>query len=392
MGKAEDHHSTPPRADAEEGLLPAEEGRPSEIWVADDEEGNAQAVVAPVGSSPEGVLRSREEDPVLLSLRPQAWDEYVGQETIRENVQIACRATRKRSEALDHVLLHGPPGLGKTSLARVIARDLGVGWKSTSGPVIERPGDLAAILTSLQPNDVLFIDEIHRMSRVVEEVLYPAMEDFQLDIIIGQGPAAKSIKVELKPFTLIGATTRTGLLTSPLRDRFGMVLRLEFYSPDELVAILNRSAGILQVVLDSEAAAEIGRRARGTPRIANRMLKRVRDYCQEKGDGRITVPLARAALALLEVDERGLDRMDRSILETIIDKFSGGPVGVETIAAAVGEERETVEDVYEPFLMQAGFLARTRRGREVTELGYRHLGRPQPARARDQLPLKLGQN
>jgi len=316
-----------------------------------------------------------EEDRTLASLRPLNFKDYVGQQTIKDNLLIACGAAARRAEALDHVLLHGPPGLGKTSMARIVAGELGVGFKSSSGPVIERPGDLAAILTSLEARDVLFIDEIHRLPRVVEEILYPAMEDFEIDILVGQGPAARSVKIELKPFTLIGATTRTGLLTSPLRDRFGMVMRLGFYSPQELVQILLRSAKILQVEIDQAAALEIGRRSRGTPRVANRILKRVRDFAQEKAQGRITLEVAQQSLKLLEVDERGLDGMDRTILETIIDKFSGGPVGIETISVAVGEEKDTLEDVYEPFLVQEGFLTRTRKGREVTELAYSHLGR-----------------
>ncbi len=316
-----------------------------------------------------------EEDKALASLRPNHFAEYVGQERLKEGLGIACRAAKKREEALDHVLLHGPPGLGKTSLARIIAREMGVGFKSTSGPVIEHPGDLAAILTSLESFDILFIDEIHRLPRVVEEVLYPAMEDYQIDILIGQGPTAKSIKIGLKPFTLIGATTRTGLLTSPLRDRFGMVHRLEFYSALELTSIVKRSASILNVELDDEASLELGKRARGTPRIANRLLKRLRDFAEDQASGKITLDVARRALALLDIDAAGLDRMDRAILETIVDKFRGGPVGVETIAAALGEDHDTLEDVYEPFLIQEGFLARTRRGREVTSRGYEHLGR-----------------
>jgi Holliday junction DNA helicase RuvB len=328
------------------------------------------------------LAQTQEEDlsdgAALASLRPTKFNDYLGQEALKEGLQIACSATKRRGEALDHVLLHGPPGLGKTSMAKVISQELGVGFRSTSGPVIERPGDLAAILTALPPHEVLFIDEIHRLPRVVEEVLYPAMEDFQIDILIGQGPAAKSIKIDLKPFTLIGATTRTGLLTSPLRDRFGMVMRLEFYTPEQLTQIVLRSAGILGMTIDNDAALEIGRRSRGTPRIANRILKRLRDYAQERANGVVTREVAQRGLRMLDIDERGLDRMDRQILGTIIEKFNGGPVGVDTIAAAIGEDRDTVEDVYEPYLIQEGFLARTRRGREVTTGGYEHLGKQAP--------------
>ena len=329
-------------------------------------------------------------DPYVANLRPNLFAEYIGQQALKENLMIACSAAQSRGEPLDHILLHGPPGLGKTSLARIISHELGVGFKGTSGPVIEKPGDLAAILSSLNPRDVLFIDEIHRLPRVVEEVLYPAMEDFQIDILIGSGAAAKSIKIDLKPFTLVGATTRTGLLTSPLRDRFGMVLRLGFYSPEELSTVVTRSAAILNVEITPDAAAEIGRRARGTPRIANRMLKRVRDFAQQKGDGRIDKAIAGQALELLQVDERGLDLMDRMILSVIIEKFAGGPVGIETIAAAIGEDRDTLEDVYEPFLVQEGFVIRTRRGREATDMAYEHLGIKRPGGQR-QISIEFGQ-
>jgi Holliday junction DNA helicase RuvB len=317
----------------------------------------------------------RDEESLVVSLRPSRFDEYVGQEHVRHNLQIACSASKRRGEALDHVLLHGPPGLGKTSLARIISGELGVGFKSTSGPAIERPGDLAAILTALQDKDVLFIDEIHRLPRVVEEVLYPAMEDFELDIVIGQGPAARSIKIPVRPFTLVGATTRSGMLTSPLRDRFGIVHRLDFYSAEDLQSIVKRSATILNVGCDDGAAKEIASRSRGTPRIANRLLKRARDYAEECAGGALTAETARSALELLEIDSFGLDRTDRAFLSLMIDKFDGGPVGIETIAAALGEDRETLEDVFEPYLLQEGFIARTKRGREATERAYTHLGR-----------------
>jgi Holliday junction DNA helicase RuvB len=322
----------------------------------------------------------REEDSVHISLRPSRFDEYVGQEHVRSNLQIACNASKRRGEPLDHVLLHGPPGLGKTSLARIISGELGVGFKSTSGPAIERPGDLAAILTSLSERDVLFIDEIHRLSRVVEEVLYPAMEDFELDIVIGQGPSARSIKIPLKPFTLVGATTRSGMLTSPLRDRFGIVHRLDFYSVEDLGQIVQRSAGILNIACMADAATEIARRSRGTPRIANRLLKRVRDFAEECASGEITAVVAGQAMDMLEIDGYGLDRMDRAFLGMIIEKFDGGPVGIETIAAALGEDRETLEDVFEPFLLQEGFITRTKRGREATERAYKHLNVVYPLR------------
>jgi holliday junction DNA helicase RuvB len=312
------------------------------------------------------------EDVLNISLRPNYFNDYIGQDSLKKNLHIATSAALKRKEQLDHILFHGPPGLGKTTISYIIARELGVAMKTTSGPVIERPGDLAALLTSLEYRDVLFIDEIHRLPRVVEEVLYPAMEDFQIDILIGQGPSAKSVKIDLKPFTLIGATTRTGLLTSPLRDRFGIIHRLGFYSHDELKQIVLRSAEILQVYIDDNAALEIGKRARGTPRIANRMLKRVRDFFEHANADRITLDITLTALTSLEIDTYGLDTMDKLILETIIDKFQGGPVGVDTISAAIGEEKDTIEDVYEPFLIQEGFLVRTKRGREVTEKTLRH--------------------
>jgi Holliday junction DNA helicase RuvB len=310
-----------------------------------------------------------------VSLRPQTLAHYIGQEQLKNNLSIAIQAARGRNESLDHVLFHGFPGLGKTTLAYIIAHEMGANIKVTSGPVIEKAGDLAAILTSLQEGDVLFIDEIHRLNHVIEEILYPAMEDFQLDLMIGQGPGAKSVKMSLPRFTLVGATTRTGLLTPPLRDRFGVLLRLEFYAPAELVAIVERSARMLGIQMDPDGAAELGRRSRGTPRIANRLLKRVRDYAQVKADGRITKQVAREALELLNVDELGLDDMDRRILLTIIDKFQGGPLGLDTLATSVCEERNTLEDVYEPFLIQSGFLLRTPRGRMATASAYAHFGR-----------------
>jgi len=321
-----------------------------------------------------GATGSPNEEAIERALRPKGLAEYVGQAKAREQLEIFIGAARMRGEAMDHVLLFGPPGLGKTTLSHIIATELGVNLRSTSGPVLEKPKDLAAILTNLEKNDVLFIDEIHRLSPIVEEILYPALEDYQIDIMIGDGPAARSIKLELQPFTLIGATTRAGMLTNPLRDRFGIVARLEFYTAEELAKIVRRSAGLLNVPIDGEGGFEIARRSRGTPRIANRLLRRVRDYADMKGDGRITKPLADKALAMLDVDLHGLDVMDRKLLEAVIHRFDGGPVGLDNVAAAIGEERDTIEDVIEPFLIQQGFLQRTPRGRVATLAAYRHLG------------------
>jgi Holliday junction DNA helicase RuvB len=331
----------------------------------------------------------RDEDRVFdRAIRPKTLQDYIGQPSVKEQMDIFITAARNRSEALDHVLIFGPPGLGKTTLAHIVANEMQVNLRQTSGPVLERPGDLAAILTNLEPNDVLFVDEIHRLSPVVEEVLYPALEDFQLDIMIGEGPAARSIKLDLPPFTLVGATTRAGLLTSPLRDRFGIVQRLEFYTPNDLKAIAIRSAGILNLPLEDGGASQIAERSRGTPRIVNRLLRRVRDFAEVRSDGVVTEKVAISAMDMLEVDPNGFDAMDRRLLHTIIDKFDGGPVGIESLAAAVGEERGTIEDVLEPYLIQQGFMMRTARGRVATKNAYLHFGLTPPTRdGMPELPL-----
>jgi len=328
-----------------------------------------------------------DELPSEVNLRPKSLDEYVGQDELKRNLRVFIEAAKARSEALDHVLFHGSPGLGKTSLAHILANELKVNINSTSGPVIERPGDLAAILTSLQPRDVLFIDEVHRLNHVVEEILYPAMEDFQLDIIIGQGPSARTMKIPLPPFTLVGATTRAGLLTPPLRERFGVVLRVEFYNPEDLRKIVQRSARLLDIPISDDGALEISGRSRGTPRVANRLLRRVRDYAQVEAQGVITQEVAKEALDMLGVDGRGLDKMDRHIMLTIIQKFNGGPIGLDTLSAAVSEEKDTLEDVYEPFLIQMGYIKRTPRGRVATKLAYSHFGIPMDDRDPQQKKL-----
>ncbi len=331
-----------------------------------------------VGRTISAASAGRSEEQIEKALRPQRLEDYIGQPKVKEQLQIFIQAARQREEALDHVLLFGPPGLGKTTLAHILAREMGVNLRQTSGPVLERPGDLAALLTNLERNDLLFIDEIHRLSPVVEEILYPALEDYQIDIMIGEGPAARSIKLDLQPFTLVGATTRAGMLTNPLRDRFGIVGRLEFYDTQDLATIVHRSASLLNVEVSADGAQEIARRSRGTPRVANRLLRRVRDYAQVKSSPQINLPISQAALAMLEVDHQGFDLMDQKLLLAILDKFSGGPVGLENLAAAIGESKDTIEDVLEPYLIQQGFLQRTPRGRMATEQTWRHFNRVAP--------------
>ena len=339
-------------------------------------------LIAPAAENPQ-------EEVLERALRPKVLDEYVGQEKARGQLEIFINAARGRSEPLDHVLLFGPPGLGKTTLAHIIAREMGVNLRQTSGPVLERAGDLAALLTNLEPNDVLFIDEIHRLSPVVEEILYPAMEDYRLDIMIGEGPAARSVRLDLPPFTLIGATTRAGMLTNPLRDRFGIVSRLEFYTTEELSRIVHRSAGLLEVEITETGAQEVAKRSRGTPRISNRLLRRVRDYAQVKADGIVSSEVADAALKMLDVDNLGFDVMDRKLLQAVLEKFGGGPVGLDNLAAAIGEERDTIEDVLEPYLIQQGYLMRTPRGRVATSLAYQHFGLAVPSQLQQE---KFGSN
>jgi Holliday junction DNA helicase RuvB len=351
---------------------PGARGHNARMAIQTDDFEPARRVVSAAPASPN-------EEAIERALRPKGLAEYVGQTKAREQLEIFIHAARGRAEALDHVLLFGPPGLGKTTLAHIVAHELGVNLRQTSGPVLEKPKDLAAILTNLEKNDVLFIDEIHRLSPVVEEILYPALEDYQIDIMIGEGPAARSIKLDLQPFTLVGATTRAGMLTNPLRDRFGIVARLEFYTPEELTRIVTRSAGLLNVPIDAAGALELARRSRGTPRIANRLLRRVRDYAQVKGDGHIDLGLADRALKMLDVDPQGFDVMDRKLLEAVIHRFDGGPVGLDNVAAAIGEEAGTIEDVIEPYLIQQGYLQRTPRGRVATAAAWRHLGLAPPA-------------
>ena len=342
-----------------------------------------------MNAAPERLVTAKrsEEDAAELALRPQTLDDFIGQKQVRENLKIFIAAARGRGEALDHVLLHGPPGLGKTTMAQIVAREMGVGFRATSGPVIQKAGDLAAQLTNLQPHDVLFIDEIHRLNPAIEEVLYPAMEDFQLDLMIGEGPAARSVRIELPPFTLVGATTRSGLMTRPLRERFGIPLRMVFYEPAELETIVQRAARVLKMPLEPDGSAEIAKRSRGTPRVANRLLRRVRDFAAVAGDVGVDARVADAALTRLEVDGRGLDGMDRRYLACIAENYGGGPVGAETLAAALAEQRDVIEDVIEPYLMQLGLLMRTPRGRLLSESGYRHLGLAMPKGQRQQLDL-----